>query len=180
MLSHGYSVRYWQKVEAGKPITLRTRFVFAAYFQRQCVMLFGGWTETPRGVRGGRGSRARESADFRLSVITTPSCDRKISISHPVLAGAYCKVEVERWSFYLLVRMYWARSWNVCEFVPDGLRNFLFQSPREPFLQFGGLVRRAKLQSKPLLSRPANRRFKRKPKFIARQSKLQLHVVARS
>lgn len=24
MLSHGYSVRYWQKVEAGKPITLRT------------------------------------------------------------------------------------------------------------------------------------------------------------
>lgn len=24
MLSHGFSVRYWQKVEAGKPITLRT------------------------------------------------------------------------------------------------------------------------------------------------------------
>jgi transcriptional regulator with XRE-family HTH domain len=24
MLSHGYSVRYWQKIEAGKPITLRT------------------------------------------------------------------------------------------------------------------------------------------------------------
>ena len=24
MISHGYSVRYWQKVEAGKPITLRT------------------------------------------------------------------------------------------------------------------------------------------------------------
>ena len=24
MLSHGYSVRYWQRVEAGKPITLRT------------------------------------------------------------------------------------------------------------------------------------------------------------
>lgn len=24
MFSHGYSVRYWQKVEAGKPITLRT------------------------------------------------------------------------------------------------------------------------------------------------------------
>jgi transcriptional regulator with XRE-family HTH domain len=24
MISNGYSVRYWQKVEAGKPITLRT------------------------------------------------------------------------------------------------------------------------------------------------------------
>lgn len=24
MLSHGYSPRYWQKVEAGKPISLRT------------------------------------------------------------------------------------------------------------------------------------------------------------
>jgi transcriptional regulator with XRE-family HTH domain len=24
MISEGYSVRYWQKVEAGKPITLRT------------------------------------------------------------------------------------------------------------------------------------------------------------
>jgi transcriptional regulator with XRE-family HTH domain len=24
MFSHGYQVRYWQKVEAGKPITLRT------------------------------------------------------------------------------------------------------------------------------------------------------------
>ena len=24
MVSHGYSVRYWQRVEAGKPITLRT------------------------------------------------------------------------------------------------------------------------------------------------------------
>ena len=24
MITHGYSVRYWQKVEAGKPITLRT------------------------------------------------------------------------------------------------------------------------------------------------------------
>ena len=68
-------------------------------------MLFGGWTETQRGVRDGRGSRARESADFRLSVMTAPSCDRKISISHPALAGAYCKVEVERWSFYLLVKV---------------------------------------------------------------------------
>ena len=24
MITHGYSVRYWQKIEAGKPITLRT------------------------------------------------------------------------------------------------------------------------------------------------------------
>lgn len=24
MITHGYSVRYWQKVEVGKPITLRT------------------------------------------------------------------------------------------------------------------------------------------------------------
>jgi len=24
MISHGFSVRYWQKIEAGKPITLRT------------------------------------------------------------------------------------------------------------------------------------------------------------
>jgi transcriptional regulator with XRE-family HTH domain len=24
MIAHGFSVRYWQKVEAGKPITLRT------------------------------------------------------------------------------------------------------------------------------------------------------------
>src|ERR1700676_4052215 len=35
-------------------------FVFAAYFQRQCVMLFGGWTETPRRVRDGRSSLARD------------------------------------------------------------------------------------------------------------------------
>src|SRR5271155_1984185 len=33
-------------------------FVFAAYFQRQCVMLSGGWTEIPRGVRNGLVSRA--------------------------------------------------------------------------------------------------------------------------
>lgn len=26
MISHGYSVRYWQKVESGKPITLRTLY----------------------------------------------------------------------------------------------------------------------------------------------------------
>ncbi len=24
MISHGYSVRYWQKIEAGKPITVRS------------------------------------------------------------------------------------------------------------------------------------------------------------
>src|SRR5258708_7339479 len=71
-------------------------------------------------------------------------------------------------------------SRNVREFVPDGLRNSLFQSPREPFLQLGGLVRRKELHSNPLLSRPANRRFEGKLKFIPRQSELQLHVVARS
>ena len=41
-------------------------------------------------------------------------------------------------------------------------------------------MRRTELQSKPLLSRPAHRRFKHKLKFITRQSKLQLHVIAGS
>jgi len=34
MLSHGYSVRYWQKIEAGKPITLRTLLRICRLFSK--------------------------------------------------------------------------------------------------------------------------------------------------
>ena len=47
-------------------------FVFAAYFQRQCVMLFGGWTETPRAVRGGRGSPELRPANKNFIVRVRP------------------------------------------------------------------------------------------------------------
>jgi transcriptional regulator with XRE-family HTH domain len=32
MISHGYSVRYWQKIEGGKPITLRTLYRICRLF----------------------------------------------------------------------------------------------------------------------------------------------------
>ena len=71
-----------------------------------CVAIFWAPTRllaaqhTPM-PRGG----STNSQSLSLDAFDLPGCDRKISISHPVLAGAYCKVEVERWSFYLLVRV---------------------------------------------------------------------------
>jgi transcriptional regulator with XRE-family HTH domain len=42
MLSHGYSVRYWQKVEAGKPITLRTLLRICRLFSApMCDVVLG-------------------------------------------------------------------------------------------------------------------------------------------
>ena len=45
MLSHGYSVRYWQKVEAGKPITLRTLL-------RICRIFSAPMSDVVRGLDG--------------------------------------------------------------------------------------------------------------------------------
>jgi len=43
MISHGYSVRYWQKVEAGKPITLRTLL-------RICLLFAAPMSEVVRDI----------------------------------------------------------------------------------------------------------------------------------
>lgn len=43
MISHGYSVRYWQKIEAGKPITLRTLL-------RICLLFATPMSEVVRGI----------------------------------------------------------------------------------------------------------------------------------
>ena len=45
MFSHGYTVRYWQKVEAGKPITLRTLL-------RICRMFSTPMSDVVRGLDG--------------------------------------------------------------------------------------------------------------------------------
>lgn len=45
MLSYGYSVRYWQKVEAGKPITLRTLL-------RVCRIFAAPMSDVVRGLDG--------------------------------------------------------------------------------------------------------------------------------
>ena len=52
MLSHGYSVRYWQKVEAGKPITLRTLLRICRLFSTPMDDVVRGLDEIPkRGLR---------------------------------------------------------------------------------------------------------------------------------
>src|SRR6202040_2032053 len=58
MLSHGYSVRYWQKVEAGKPITLRTLLRICRIFSTPMCDVVRGLDRNPRRVRDG--SRARD------------------------------------------------------------------------------------------------------------------------
>jgi transcriptional regulator with XRE-family HTH domain len=54
MLSHGYSVRYWQKIEAGKPITLRTLF-------RICRIFATPMCDVVRGLDGSPARRSRTS-----------------------------------------------------------------------------------------------------------------------
>jgi transcriptional regulator with XRE-family HTH domain len=48
MLSHGYSVRYWQKVEAGKPITLRTLLRICRLFSTPMCDVVRGLDEIPK------------------------------------------------------------------------------------------------------------------------------------
>jgi transcriptional regulator with XRE-family HTH domain len=61
MLSHGYSVRYWQKVEAGKPITLRTLLRICRLFSTPMCDVLRGLDEIPkRGLRRGQ-SRGRQN-----------------------------------------------------------------------------------------------------------------------
>jgi transcriptional regulator with XRE-family HTH domain len=55
MLSHGYSVRYWQKVEAGKPITLRTLL-------RICRIFSTPMCDVVRGLDGNPKRRAQRSS----------------------------------------------------------------------------------------------------------------------
>ena len=53
MLSHGYSVRYWQKVEAGKPITLRTLLRICRIFATPMSEVVRGLDRNPK-----KGSRS--------------------------------------------------------------------------------------------------------------------------
>jgi hypothetical protein len=55
MLSHGYSVRYWQKVEAGKPITLRTLLRICRIFSTPMCDVVRGLDRNPK--TGSRRSR---------------------------------------------------------------------------------------------------------------------------
>ena len=48
MLSHGYSVRYWQKVEAGKPITLRTLLRICRIFSTPMCDVVRGLDRNPK------------------------------------------------------------------------------------------------------------------------------------
>jgi transcriptional regulator with XRE-family HTH domain len=48
MISHGFSVRYWQKVEAGKPITLRTLLRICRLFSAPMADVVRGLDEIPR------------------------------------------------------------------------------------------------------------------------------------
>ena len=50
MLSHGYSVRYWQKVEAGKPITLRTLLRICRIFSTPMCDVVRGLDRNPKRV----------------------------------------------------------------------------------------------------------------------------------
>jgi transcriptional regulator with XRE-family HTH domain len=55
MISHGYSVRYWQKVEAGKPITLRTLLRICLLFATPMSEVVRDIDDIPkRSVRGRR------------------------------------------------------------------------------------------------------------------------------
>ena len=48
MISQGYSVRYWQKVEAGKPITLRTLLRICRLFSTPMADIVRGLDEIPK------------------------------------------------------------------------------------------------------------------------------------
>jgi transcriptional regulator with XRE-family HTH domain len=48
MITHGYSVRYWQKVEAGKPITLRTLLRICRLFAAPMCDVVRGLDEIPK------------------------------------------------------------------------------------------------------------------------------------
>jgi len=52
MISHGFSVRYWQKIEAGKPITLRTLLRICRLFSAPMHEVVRGLDE-PGGERSG-------------------------------------------------------------------------------------------------------------------------------
>src|SRR5260370_41065547 len=62
MLTHGYSVRYWQKVEAGKPITLRTLLRICRLFAAPMCDVVLGLDEIPK-----KGARRRRRARFGWS-----------------------------------------------------------------------------------------------------------------
>jgi transcriptional regulator with XRE-family HTH domain len=47
MITHGYSVRYWQKVEAGKPITLRTLLRICRLFAAPMCDVVRGLDDIP-------------------------------------------------------------------------------------------------------------------------------------
>ena len=48
MLSHGYSVRFWQRVEAGKPITLRTLLRICRLFSTPMSDVMRGLDAIPK------------------------------------------------------------------------------------------------------------------------------------
>jgi transcriptional regulator with XRE-family HTH domain len=48
MITHGYSVRYWQKVEAGKPITLRTLLRICRLFSTPMCDVVRGLDDIPK------------------------------------------------------------------------------------------------------------------------------------
>ena len=63
MISHGFSVRYWQKIEAGKPITLRTLL-------RICRLFSAPMHQVVRGLD-------QPGADRRASLQKTPTKRRR-------------------------------------------------------------------------------------------------------
>ena len=54
MLSHGYSVRYWQKIEAGKPITLRSLLRICRLFSTPMADIVRGLDGIPKRRRSAR------------------------------------------------------------------------------------------------------------------------------
>jgi len=63
MISHGFSVRYWQKVEAGMPITLRTLL-------RICRLFSAPMHQVVRGLD-------QPGAERRTAVLKTPTKRRR-------------------------------------------------------------------------------------------------------
>jgi len=51
MITHGYSVRYWQKIEAGKPITLRTLLRICRLFTVPMCDVVSGLDDIKKGSR---------------------------------------------------------------------------------------------------------------------------------
>lgn len=51
MITHGYSVRYWQKIEAGKPITLRTLLRICRLFTVPMCDVVSGLDDIKKGLR---------------------------------------------------------------------------------------------------------------------------------